>query len=185
MSLETSQDIIWSLHKVWYCYFMLSGFHKHNTLIFSQYFSPSQSWEILGISLVILLYLLWHGSPIPKRKNIRKAFIFFSTSLILKNIYCSSSSIPSPCYFPRSDVILLPYMSAGEGNAYGFHRVTSCHRLSLFPLRLLANFHQVNGAASAYCQDNCPLKFMEIRDHKSHQSFKPKSCWVLSCTPLN
>lgn len=59
---------------------MLSGFHKHNTQTFSQYFSPSQSWEILGISLVI--HLLWHGSPIPKRKNIRKEFIFFSTSLI-------------------------------------------------------------------------------------------------------
>lgn len=161
-SLENSQikTSFWSLQKIWYCYFMLSGFHKHNTLIFSQYFSPSQSWEILGISLVILLHLLWHGSPIPKRKNIRKAFIFFSASLILKNIYCLSSSIPRPCYFPRSDVILLSYTSAGEVNAHGFHRVTSCHRLSLLPLRLLANSHQVNGAASAHCQDNCLLKFM-------------------------
>lgn len=139
---------------------MLSGFHKHNTLIFSQYFSPSQSWEILGISLAILLHLLWHGSSIPKRKNIRKAFILSLSSFILKNIYCLASSIPSPCYFPRFDVILLSYTSAGEGNAHGFHRVTSCHRLSLLPLRLLANFHQVNGAASAHCQDNCPLKFM-------------------------
>lgn len=164
---------------------MLSGFHKHNTQTFSQYFSPSQSWEILGISLVILLHLLWHGSPVPKRKNIRKAFIFLSTSLILKNIYCLSSSIPSPCCFPRSDVILLSYTSAGEGNTHGFHRVTSCHRLSLVPLRLLANFHQVKGPPSAHCQDNCPLKFMEIPDHESHAFFKTNSCWVLSCTRLN
>lgn len=186
LSLETSQTktSFWSLHKIWYCYFMLSGFHKHNTLIFSQYFSPSQSWEILGISLVILLHLLRHGSSIPKRKNIRKAFLFFSTTLILKNTYCSSSSILSPCYFPRSDVILLLHTSAGEGNAHGFDRVTTHHRLCLLPLRLLANIHQVNGEHQPIAKINVPWNLWQIPDHKSHASFEPvieclaTLCWI-------
>lgn len=150
---------------------MLSAFHKHNTLIFSQYFSPSQR-EILGISLVILLHLLWHGSPIPWRKNIRKTFIFFSTSLILKNIYCFPSSIPSP--FPD---LMFSYCWTRQRRQHSwFLEGHIISHTKPAPTELLANCTKWRGQ---HCQENTSEwgKFL-ITNHRHPLNPAAVECWA-------